>query len=298
MTANFPTRNRSFAEPVRSSNNEEQFYYPKAQTRPVSWHSSFQYPYPSQTSLPQQFCQSPSDVLYNETMVAYGLVTPQPLPVSDESYLNTHMMPLSLTSGASQFTSDPSYSQSAYAYPQDLGGHYTPVSAPFYDATDSQLQNMAWPPIQNSTLNITTAPASPDFAPLPPVEQSSLQVETEDDKEELVGMGLYDSPAQVRSANLLFGGSLPVRRKSLKLEESFEPLPQSDDGEGETNEEEDGDAESEPELEEQASAQIVPNEQPAMPSYVPDPIQQYYDSFMQDQMRNVPLYSTNMSGWI
>jgi len=67
-----------------------------------------------------------------------------------------------------------------------------------------------------------------------------VQIEEAVEKDELVGMGLYDSPAQVQSANLLFSGPLPVRRKSLKLEESFEPVPQSDD--------EDEDAESEPEI--------------------------------------------------
>lgn len=67
-----------------------------------------------------------------------------------------------------------------------------------------------------------------------------VQMEEAVEKDELVGMGLYDSPAQVQSASLLFSGPLPVRRKSLKLEESFEPVPQSDD--------EDEDAESEPEV--------------------------------------------------
>lgn len=53
--------------------------------------------------------------------------------------------------------------------------------------------------------------------------------------EELVGMGLYDSPAEVQSTSFLFGG-ISSGRKALKLEESFEPGEQE---EGEEREAED-----------------------------------------------------------
>lgn len=303
MTATFPTRNRSVAEPHRSNNSEEYLYPHKPQTRPVSWHSSFHYPYHAQSALPQQYCQSPSDVICNETMMAYGLITPQAAPVGDEAYVNTQMIPLSLSSSGPQFTSDPIYSQTTpYMYPQEFDDHasnYTPVSAPIYDVTDYQLQGMAWPPLPISNLNIATAPASPDYTSAPPGVLLP-QAEVEDDKEELIGMGLYDPPAQAQAANLLFGGSLPIRRKSLKLEESFEPAPPSDDeeldGEVEVEPEEDDDAESEPEPEQVNSQQV--SHEPAITSYVPDPIQQYYNSLMQDQMRSMPVYSSNMPGWI
>lgn len=47
--------------------------------------------------------------------------------------------------------------------------------------------------------------------------------------EELVALGLYDSPEEVRTRNLMFSNDLPVRRKSLKLEESFQPTEEEED---------------------------------------------------------------------
>ena len=104
---------------------------------------------------------------------------------------------------------------------------------------------------QTSMLDIPTAPASPDFLPIQGgLEASPLSLDFQtlpakgEVAEDLVGMGLYDSPADVRSSSLLFGGGHGgAQKKQLKLEESFEPAPESieaeAEGEGDDEEEED-----------------------------------------------------------
>jgi len=61
---------------------------------------------------------------------------------------------------------------------------------------------------------------------------------SKDDAEELVGMGLYDSPAEVQSSSLLFNGFSRSGRKVLKLEESFEPEEREEEEDEEDDDEE------------------------------------------------------------
>jgi hypothetical protein len=82
--------------------------------------------------------------------------------------------------------------------------------------------------IQHVSSSIHTAPSSPDRLPVHNVDFESLRLDTtdhgpKDKSQELVGMGLYDSPLEVQSSSLLFGGARAGWRKTLKLEESFEP---------------------------------------------------------------------------
>jgi len=188
----------------------------------------------------QQF-YSPSSNLPTNTTFAHGLVTPSTYPVS-EPYIDCPSVLLEQMP-EQDFSFVQNNYQAPYSYPYPHGGispDYTPTGMIPYEATDSDIANMAWPPLPLSIMpNLATAPTSPDFLPMPDLGQSFdvTQIEAVD-KDELVGMGLYDSPAQVQSASVLFSGPLPARRKSLKLEESFEPAPDSDDA--------DDDAESEP----------------------------------------------------
>lgn len=102
----------------------------------------------------------------------------------------------------------------------------------------------------HSSLNVQTAPSSPDCLPLQ-VDTLSLDTADLDEKgpsEELVGMGLYDSPADVQSTSLLFGGASNTTRKGLKLEESFVPEDRDD--------EEFDDAEEEAEAEEDQEEEV------------------------------------------
>jgi hypothetical protein len=90
--------------------------------------------------------------------------------------------------------------------------------------------------------NVQTAPSSPDCLPLQNIRLDTLSLgnidtKSKDSSEELVAMGLYDSPAEVQSSSLLFGGFSGSGRKGLKLEESFEPTEQDGDEEEEGEDE-------------------------------------------------------------
>lgn len=97
---------------------------------------------------------------------------------------------------------------------------------------------------------VATAPPSPDFPTASDINLDNLSLDTsggraQDNREELVGMGLYDSPAQVQSSSLLFGNFAGSGQTSLKLAESFEPVewdPDADqDGEAEEDDDDDDD---------------------------------------------------------
>ncbi len=242
MTTHLPSRTRSVVDAQRPSVDARQPMYRIApSSRPTSWHPSF--------ANDSERYQIPGHQLYAQgsnvpvtTTFAHGLVTPSTHPVA-EPYLDCPNVPLEQLTGQDfSFIHNnhraPSFYPSAY---DGTSPSYTPVSTIAYQSTDHDIANTAWPPLAPSVpQDLATAPTSPDFLPMPDLGQSFdvAQIEEAVDKDELVGMGLYDSPAQVQSASLLFNGPLPVRRKSLKLEESFEPAPASDDG--------DDDAESEP----------------------------------------------------
>lgn len=205
-----------------------------ASVRPTSWHPSIINDFEHYQATNQQFIHQPYEYPTNTTF-AYGLVTPTTYPTINEPFIDCGNIPLDQLTGQ-----DYGFIQSDHHYPFDNNlTTFTPMSAGSMDATE--YGNVSWPSVPlSNTFNVPTAPTTPDFLPMPDMGEAfdASGLDDDADKDELVGMGLYDSPAQVQSANLLFGGSMPIRKKSLKLEESFEPPPPEDG--------EDEDAESEP----------------------------------------------------
>ncbi|KAK5939105.1 hypothetical protein PMZ80_008408 [Knufia obscura] len=242
MTTHLPARTRSVADAQRPNMNaRQQLYRNAASSRPISWHPNLVNEFEQYQMPNHQFYPQSSNVPMNTTF-AHGLVTPYTYPVA-EPYFDCPNVPLEQMTGQDlSIVHSNHQAHNVHPYVQDgTSPEYTPVSTDPYQATDFDVAHMAWPSLPPSMpQDLATAPTSPDFLPVPDFGQSFCVAQTEEvvDTDELVGMGLYDSPAQVQSASLSFNGPLPVRRKSLKLEESFEPALQSDDG--------DDDAESEP----------------------------------------------------
>ena len=102
----------------------------------------------------------------------------------------------------------------------------------------------SWQFTQMTTVpHVQTAPSSPDALPVQNVRLDTVSLGASDRKlpaevEDLIGMGLYDSPAEVQSSSLLFGGIQGCGRKGLKLEESFEPTEQEEEDDNENGDEE------------------------------------------------------------
>jgi len=215
-----------------------------ANARPMSWHPSFISDFQQYPVADQQLIHEPYECPINTTF-AYGLVTPTTCPTISEPYINCPDLSLNPLAGPNyDFVQKEFFPSGMHQYAWDNNSTaYTPMSTGHIDGND--YGNYPWPSVPlSNTYDIATAPASPDFLPMPDMGHAFEVSLTENDIDthELVGMGLYDSPAQVQSASLLFGGSMAIRKKSLKLEESFEP-PSPEDGECE-DEDEDGDGET------------------------------------------------------
>jgi hypothetical protein len=202
----------------------------------MSWHASFVNDYQQFQPMSPYFNSHEYD-MYGNTTVTHGLLTPSSFAMMDESYMDCPNVPLDHMNNQDINVLQNSFQfGNMYANVHEGNPYYHAATTTGVDASGSIGHTMmAWP--YNSTdfgQDIHTAPVTPDFLPLPDFGNpfDGTYVEEAADKDELVGMGLYDSPAEVQSASLLFGGSLLVRRKSLKLEESFEPDPLSDDEAG------------------------------------------------------------------
>lgn len=241
MTATLPARTRSVMDRRSTSNLYTMDSEQIRSTRPVSWHPNFQ---PQNThDQVQEFQyqrQFQQPIQIPQTMYANGLITPNFQAQVNDQY----DCPEYYLDQTNQMESFPPYQQAQSFMPQKTELIYDTMDTnPFgmqtcYDA----LSNQTWMvPMNNLQGQMLTAPTSPEFLPMPETGEPFNFPETEEvltnANEELVGLGLYDSPAQAQSSTLLFTGSLPVRRKSLKLEESFVPSSEPD---------EDDDAESEP----------------------------------------------------
>lgn len=231
MTTHLPARTRSVVDPQRTNINLQQPQY--SQGRPVSWHVPFVNGYQQFQPFQPYFDPQQYD-MYGNTTVTHGLLTPSSFPIMDDAYMDCPNIPLDHMNNQ-----DMNVLQNTFQFSSVYGNG--PESNPFQNtstmmdvhASDSVGQTMTtWPYMPpDFGQNVHTAPVSPDFLPLPdfgnPFDGNYMGEVA--DKDELVGLGLYDSPAEVQSTSLLLGGSLPIRRKSLKLEESFEPGPLSDE---------------------------------------------------------------------
>ncbi|OAP62800.1 hypothetical protein AYL99_02027 [Fonsecaea erecta] len=225
------SRTRSVVDHLRSSTQWQNTEVPRS--RPVSWHpSSFEALNSTFNPVTNEMDLSTWDF---STAQVHGLVTPISYPSMTEPQIQEPFTPLDELS-----TRDPGlvYENQPYLESMWLGQEQAKSNSTSFSLYPQQsFVQPAWgfnQPVMAP--NVQTAPSSPDCLPLQNFGLDTLSLGNTDSKlkdnaEELVGMGLYDSPAEVQSSSLLFGGSAGSGRKGLKLEESFEPAEQEDEEE-------------------------------------------------------------------
>ena len=197
--------------------------------------------------------------IYGTTSVN-GLVTPMSYPIPNEPQIQELITPLeelSAQEAAAQYSSVP-YQYQYWLAPKVGKDQVYAMDNMFPQQQQTMPQTWQYDPQYLST-DVPTAPSSPTFLPIQGgLDASPLSLATQHlppgtEGEELVGMGLYDSPADVQFSNLLSGGRDGTgRKRSLKLEESFEPphenVDAGEDGESDADEEADYEADHEPEF--------------------------------------------------
>lgn len=213
-------------------------------SRPVSWHPNaypdFQFNEPTPTYYNHMHDMYPQPDFYS-TATVNGLITPLSQPAIDEPQIQELIQPLE---GLSAAEMGQPCDGDVYGYQywpsQDMAKQYPAMDNMF--AYPMLQPSWQWNPPMSQ--EIPTAPSSPAFLPIQgtleasPLDLNIRHLPQKPTGDDLVSLGLYDSPAEVRSSSLLFGGS--GRKRSLKLEESFEPPPPSEKDEGE----DDSDAEA------------------------------------------------------
>lgn len=228
------------------TNNTMEYAAPRSsQSRPLSWHpNSFN---DINLDIADHQQQQQQQIVFDQsfsqftTATVNGVVTPMAYPMIDEPQIQELITPLEeLTAQEAEFN---------YGNPLDTNQYWIPQSRksssyPFNPGPQSQALQPYWQ-WNNQTIvpNVHTAPSSPDFLSLQN-DFNRTDSRRDEPKDELVGMGLYDSPAQVQSSSFLFDrGAHPTNvRKSLKLEDSFEPAPESEDGDADGEDEDEEDA--------------------------------------------------------
>lgn len=213
-----------------------------SRTRPTSWHPSSclgtattAFPTTTPYYRDGEVSDYPFPSMSFSTAMVNGLVTPLSQPCYNEPPIQESLTALD----NSQPYPDPyAFLDEFRADPDPNWAMYSPLSTPFdgpYYGHNSygaqQLQTHTFPqPSEN------TAPPSPDFLPIQGTandtnddEPSPLLSKIASATEELVGMGLYDPPSQ--SFGLPYRGKLGSIGKGLKLEETFEPSTDDEDGE-------------------------------------------------------------------
>ena len=234
------------------------------------------------------------------TTAVNGLVTPITYPLADEPQIQELIAPLEDLSaqGASyQYDSMP-YGYQHWVAP-DVGKEQVYAMDNMFP--QQQVVPQPWQfTSQYLVSDVPTAPSSPAFLPIQgSLEASPLSLETQNlptsnQGEELVGMGLYDSPAEVQNSSLLFGGGWDgvARKKSLKLEESFQPAPES----SEAGEEKDSDAEDESDEEVDEEAHPVEMRFHQNTNFKPAPSMAGQSFFFDSEADlNAAAYTTNMA---
>jgi len=258
-----PVRTRSVID-SRPTFPQMQNEYARLPNRPISWHPI--------SIDPQADFEFPSGGLRTGYLNApftaaevNGVITPLSLPLMDEPQIHDITTPLNELSGNDFATY--SYwnmldaSQAAYWTQENEKLSSDMKFYPRQDCYATDYNNMF---NQFHTTKIATAPASPSFRPLQSDNNDAglTQPSTPNAPEELVGMGLYDSPAEVQSLTLghglrsMFGTSGPIG-KGLKLEDSFEPAETDLNDNDNEPEPEEGDDEDEV-AEEQLPLQTYP----------------------------------------
>ncbi|KAJ9604302.1 hypothetical protein H2200_011136 [Cladophialophora chaetospira] len=243
-------RNRSIVDHLRSTTQWQGSGLPRS--RPVSWHPDFFDP----SNCNVRATVSGEDSRWGfVTAHVNGLVTPVCYPSMSEPQMNDFFVPLDDMSALDHSVTfeNQHYQQHSWLdQAQENNGTYDFAS----HGQPGLLQPM-WLPNQVVTIpNVPTAPSSPACPPLQNIGLDTLSLGIKDsqskrDADDLVGMGLYDSPAEVQSSSLLFGGFSGSGRKSLKLEESFEPSEQ--EGNAVEEDDEDGDEADSDEQDEQST---------------------------------------------
>ncbi|KAJ9614826.1 hypothetical protein H2204_014407 [Knufia peltigerae] len=238
-SATLSSRTRSAVDHFRSR-SQQQPNLDTSLTRPVSWHPGSL----DALQIPSEFCSpefAPSSWNFTTTQVN-GLITPISHPAMNEPQIQEIMTPLDeFCTGNTGFGcgSEGFLDQTWHDDEQSKFNQYT---FPTFDVPSFSNQ-----PTMGTA--VVTAPPSPDYPTASDLHLDDLSLaasgaRARDNREELVGMGLYDSPAQVQSTSLLFGNFGGSGQTSLKLAESFEPVawnPDADqDGEADEDEDDDG----------------------------------------------------------
>ncbi|KAL2075661.1 hypothetical protein VTL71DRAFT_604 [Oculimacula yallundae] len=271
---------------------------PPRTTRPVSWHpashvapqSQYQSPYPvshHNATQFQMFDMSASHALYSGYASPSSTFSPLSMPYNSyeqPQYLYQDQTP-SLHSNSTYYVDNQPHQQ--HQYPEQPSQNFMPQVSGNIDP--SMYSHFDWNNFAtNGFENLSTAPPTPEnFLPIQhpepnfPAEDSIPYhplSEPDSDGEELIGMGLYDTPdvAKTSSTNpeldnyraLMLTGFLGTgyakvesSGKGLKLEETWNPPP-SDDEDDEDDDEQDGEgeAEDEPPAKEQPVVAAMPQQ--------------------------------------
>jgi len=244
---------------------------PQQLSRPLSWHPNSYVDFnfnasdiSAQTSYMNQYQFNP----YCTTAVN-GNITPMSYAAPDEPHINELITPLE---GLAAYEGQSNYG-CLNPFQNFISSNTMKESG--YAMDNMFPQTMLHPSWQwgypSQVPNVPTAPASPAFLPIQggveasPLDLNSQNAPSKPEGDELVGMGLYDSPADVQQSSFLFGGGFEgaMKKKSLKLEESFEPAADGSQAEGEEeNQDEDEDAPAE-ESDSQSALDFNPYQEPA-----------------------------------
>lgn len=249
-TTNLPVgRTRSVIDKQRASMQPRVMN--QQHSRPMSWHpnmyTDFNFTNPNPTFYidANEMYQQPT---FYSTATVNGLYTPLSQPVVDEPQIQELITPLE---GLTAEEMGQQYDGDAFNYQYWMPHEMVKQQHSAMDSMFPQpVQQPSWLWTTSVNQDLPTAPSSPAFLPIQgAIEASPLDLNTRNlpqkaEGEELVAMGLYDSPAEVQTSSLLFGGC--GRKRSLKLEESFEPAPES---EKDDNEDHDGEAEDDDQTE-------------------------------------------------
>ncbi|EPE29528.1 hypothetical protein GLAREA_00688 [Glarea lozoyensis ATCC 20868] len=245
--------------------SNEALQVPARTNRPVSWHPSSQQP----PQVPSQSFYPPTTYNYSHQQYQYPSYTPEVYSSYNSPSMNYGPATVPLSSYEQQYLQGNSgaYFQNSYLFSQqpmsteERPSQYTPQPEPSLESMVYSQHD--WDSFSASNFQSTTAPPTPEnFLPIqhpePAMESIPYQPlsDDEDSGEELLGLGLYDTPKSPEAdpqldnyksllMNTFVGHPyqgpevLPSNGKGLKLEEGW--TPPSDDGEedGEGSDEDD-----------------------------------------------------------